>query len=295
MSQTTEKFRIVRGQNLNNNSNATSYGSEALMIDVSGGIYLGNNTKNPIKLTTQNVLTIGDDIMLTATGAYDIRFYDVNGNDITFDSHTYNIINYNSATTLNISDNYDYVRYVGEYGEHLFNIVDSLLIDLSIDKIECYFNGSLICNKNYKFILTDMGTIIGFIFNNVAYISTAAPSNIINYGDDFIFAYSSTLNYRSVYNEWPSTMNSIDVLKIWAVLTRQRKNISLNIDNELYVNVYASNATPNIDNNITLYFYSLDTKSIIKLFLTLNNSDEYSCTYTEQLISPDDTTYWEFI
>lgn len=47
MSQTTSKFRVIRDSSIYNNTKCSSYGDDVLMVDTSGGIYLGNNTSTP--------------------------------------------------------------------------------------------------------------------------------------------------------------------------------------------------------------------------------------------------------
>lgn len=47
MTQTTSKFRVIKDSSIYNNTKCSSYGDDVLMVDTSGGIYLGNETSTP--------------------------------------------------------------------------------------------------------------------------------------------------------------------------------------------------------------------------------------------------------
>ena len=47
MAQTTSKFRVIKDSSIYNNTKCSSYGDDVLMVDTSGGIYLGNETSTP--------------------------------------------------------------------------------------------------------------------------------------------------------------------------------------------------------------------------------------------------------
>lgn len=56
---TTEKFRILKDSSIYNNDKASNYGDDVLLIDVMGGIYLGNNTRYPTRIAIANLDTGG--------------------------------------------------------------------------------------------------------------------------------------------------------------------------------------------------------------------------------------------
>lgn len=54
MSVTENKFRIVVGENVYGNSNSKNYNEWCLMVDKNGGLYLGNSTSTPTRISELN-------------------------------------------------------------------------------------------------------------------------------------------------------------------------------------------------------------------------------------------------
>ena len=54
MSLTENKFRIVVGENVYGHSNSSNYNEWCLMVDKNGGLYLGNSTATPTKISELN-------------------------------------------------------------------------------------------------------------------------------------------------------------------------------------------------------------------------------------------------
>lgn len=99
------KLKVVQTNN-NNISNTSSFGNDALIVNVDGGIYLGNNTNTPTKLTA----TI-DDI---ANKASFFSFTDIEANNWVEDSRYENYQYCASLSCPGVTEN--------DYAEVVFNV-----------------------------------------------------------------------------------------------------------------------------------------------------------------------------
>lgn len=76
MNSSKSKFRILKDSSIYNNELAAKYGSDVLMIDSNefGGIYVGNETDKPIKITPTKTTELVNDAKFTTVEEVDLKF-----------------------------------------------------------------------------------------------------------------------------------------------------------------------------------------------------------------------------
>lgn len=76
MNSSKSKFRILKDSSIYNNELAAKYGSDVLMIDSTefGGIYIGNKTDKPTKITPTKTTELVNDAKFTTVEEVDLKF-----------------------------------------------------------------------------------------------------------------------------------------------------------------------------------------------------------------------------
>ena len=76
MNSSKSKFRILKDSSIYNNELAAKYGSDVLMIDSTefGGIYIGNETDKPTKITPTKTTELVNDAKFTTVEEVDLKF-----------------------------------------------------------------------------------------------------------------------------------------------------------------------------------------------------------------------------
>lgn len=73
---TSDKFRIIKDTSIYNNDKCANYGNDTLMVDINGGIYLGNNSNEPDCIAIGNIdhLATKDELQKLITNT-ELKFY----------------------------------------------------------------------------------------------------------------------------------------------------------------------------------------------------------------------------
>lgn len=76
MNSSKSKFRILKDSSIYNNELSAKYGSDVLMIDSTefGGIYIGNKTDKPTKITPTKTTELVNDAKFTTVEEVDLKF-----------------------------------------------------------------------------------------------------------------------------------------------------------------------------------------------------------------------------
>lgn len=131
-------------------------------------------------------------------GVLSYQLFDSNGNSIEDDTVSQFIEGPCITTTLD--KDYSYLSYNGVYGNTILYVTDEL--SSMFDRLQVYYNNSLIAdsfNNNFKIVITDLGYVVGIIYNNTLYLISASAQEILLNGSTSSVVYTNAFKTTSYY------------------------------------------------------------------------------------------------